>query len=324
MQHNNYSALFSEIINGYSVVKHSFFGNLYLKHFSYADTGEMENIYANFFEEARLNNIPTYKEQEEYIIKENLWTEKDELDILQQESFLSTIRLNYSKEYLNSRRAGVKKTIEDAEVKVNALKLRKDSFISKTAESYANQKSFLHRVSQSFFKDRKLTELINQDIDDDNYEELSKLFYHSNNKLCVENIKKISISTFFINIFHISDNNIYHFYGKPIIELTNYQIDLFSWGKYFKHMMSEHGNFIPSHVQENPDKFMDWIDMRKNAKDARVLGDENDGGSMSIVGANKGDYEILGLQITDNTKLRQKMKEKGGILTKDDLYAIDN
>jgi hypothetical protein len=215
----------------------------------------------------------------------------------------------------------MKQSIDDAELKLTSLKLRKNSYISKTAESYANQKTLNYKISQSFFSDKNCTKNI-EDSEDETYEELISIYYKFQEKFNHENLKRLSISPFFTNIFHMADDNVYNFYGKPIIQLTNHQVDLFMWGRYFKHVLSEHGNTIPKNVQSDPDKLINWIDLRRNAKDARVI-DDDKGGNMTIVGAKKEDYEILGLQITTNTNMSKKLKEKT-ILTKEDLFEMNN
>lgn len=322
MENIQYNALFSEIIQCQSKLKHSVFGEVYLKHFSYSEAGDIETKYFEYLDEAKSNSLPTYKQQEEYIIKEGLWSQNDETDILLQEQFLDSLKLNYSKEYLNSRRIQMKSSIDDAEIKLQSLRLRKESYMSKTAESFANQKTLNYKVSNSFFKDKKLTENISENCDGSEYEEFIGLFYKAQSRLGHDSLKRLSISSVFTNLFYLIEDNIYQFYGKPIIDLSNYQVDLFMWGRYFKHILQEQGNTIPQDVKNNPDKLINWIDLRKNARDARVIDDEKSG-NMSIVGAKKEDYEILGLQITNNTNMNKKLKEKS-ILTKEDLFAMDS
>ena len=322
MENIQYNALFSEIIQCSSRFKHSVLGEVYLKHFSYYEAGDIETKYFEYLDEAKANSLPTYKQQEEYIIKEGLWNESDETDILLQEQFLDSIKLNYSKEYLNSRRIQMKSSIEDAETKLRALRLRKESYMSKTAESFANQKTLNYKVSNSFFKDKKLTENISENCEGGEYDEFITLFYKAQDRLGHESLKRLSISSVFTNLFYLVEDNIYQFYGKPIIDLSNYQVDLFMWGRYFKNVLQEQGNTIPQDVKNDPNRLINWIDLRRNAKDARVIDDEK-GGNMSIVGAKKEDYEILGLQVTNNSNMSKKLKEKG-ILTKEEIFAMDN
>lgn len=322
MESVHYNALFAEIIQSYSLVKHSVLGNLYLKHFSYLEAGDLQTKYFEYLNEAKSRGVLTYKQQEEYIIKEGYWTDADETDILLNEQYLTDIKLTYSKEYLHSRRIQMKKTIEDAELKLMSLKLRKESYMNQTAESYANQKSFSYKIQKSFFKDSNCLTKIDDDLDDSSYTELVSLFHSNQNKFDSDNIKKLSISNFFTNLFALCEDKAYEFYGKPVIALTNHQVDLFMWGRYFKSVLSEHGNSIPQNIQNDPDKLINLIDLRRNAKDARLLDDEK-GGNMTIVGAKKEDYELLGLQVTTNTNMNKKLKEKG-FLSKDDLFAMEN
>lgn len=323
-QQVHYNALFSEIINKFSVIETSNFGKVFVKHLNYSEIGKIEAKYFEFLDDAKSKNILTYKEQESYILKEGFWKDSDENDILIQEKFLSDIKLTYSKEYLNSRRKQIKLSIDSAELKLSSLKLRKQSLMSQTAEDFANKKILNFKINHSIFSDSEFKEKIDtSNLDSSDYNNLIEMFYKNEEKFKNDNIKKLSLSSFFTNIFYLSNDNIFHFYGKPIIELTNYQVDLYMWGRYFKQVLSEYGNSIPKNVQNNPDELINWVELRKNAKDARVIDDEK-GGCTTIVGAKKEDYEILGLQVTDNSRIKQKLKEKGGILTKEDLYKMEN
>ena len=117
---------------------------------------------------------------------------------------------------------------------------------------------------------------------------------------------------FFINSFLISNDDPMIFFGKPIVELTNYQIDIFSTGKFYKSIMSSRGN-PPEEYYENPEKLVEWYE---SSKSVEAIKKQTEGKEAStVVGADK---EEMAEMIKDNPfaidlnkEVRKKMKEKG-------------
>jgi hypothetical protein len=210
----------------------------------------------------------------------------------------------------------MRKEIESAQKDIDKLKLKKEHYIGITAESFANKKFTYYKLTQSYYKDEKLLEKLvgpDSEIDDIYYYELIELYNQFQDKLSGDNLKMLSISPFFTNLFYLCDDNAFNFYGKPIIQLTNYQVDLISLGRYFKNILSNHPN-IPIDVRSKPDELMDWIEIKQNAKDAKVIDENNElGGAGSIVGAQKKDLEMLGITPPKDS-LGDKIKKAGGKL----------
>lgn len=128
------------------------------------------------------------------------------------------------------------------------------------------------------------------------------------------NLKRLSLSSFFRGSFYLCDDKVYDFYGKPIIKLTIYQTDLFQWGMYFKHKLSESKLSIPDDLYEKPDELIEYIDTAQNA--AKILDGDNRknkkhkiGEATSLVGATKEDYQKLKInpaEMIDPAKLEGK------------------
>ena len=319
---DSYRILFSEIISGLSSVSHSFFGRVFIKHFSYLETGNLDSEFNIYLSQYTDKGIPTYKIREKEIIENGFWTQTENDSLTDNLKLISNLRINISKDYLYTRRQNLKDEIKKIEKDINKLRIKKEHYIGETAEYYANKKLTYYKIENSYFKDRdcKIKLLENDEIEDDKYGELIQKYNDFQEKFSGETIKKIAISPFFTNIFYLSEDNAYYFYGKPIINLTMYQSDLFSLGRYFKNILSNNQN-IPGEVRNNPDELMEWIEIQNNAKEQKIIGNDNDegGGAGSIVGANKRDLEVLGIQIDTKNSLSEKLKKNKGIMTKDDL-----
>lgn len=324
---NEYRVIFSEIIGGFSVIHHNQFGPLYIKHLSYLDISNFDVYYHNFFKEARDQKIPTYKEREEYILKNGLWENNDELSLIQNEKMLQDLKITFSKEFLVSKRNKQKIEIESTEQRVNALKLKKNYYIGYTAEAYASNKLHNYRVVNSLYQDSSLSkpfDSLDTDFQEKEFEELCKLYSFFQDRFGGEALKKISISPFFTNIFYLSPDEPNAFYGKPIINLTMYQADLWSYARYFKSIISENSNHIPKEIMNDPDDLMEWIELRNNAKSAGLFDEKEDAGSSSIPGATKEDLNKLGIKTNAVFNLSEELKKKGGKLSTEDLYNLYN
>ena len=322
--HDDYKVIFSQIINGFSAFNHSFFNQVYLKHLTYLDLSNLDVKYSSFLAEAKKSGLSTYQQREKEILIEGFWTPANDSELAQNEKMIQDMKINVSKDYIHSRRQRMKKEIEESEKRIDALKIKKNYYIGRTAEQWANKKFMYHKIIKSFFKDEKCQDLlINDEISDENYDELVELYYEHDQQMNNDNIKKIALSPFFTNIFYLADDNVYAFYGKPIINLTVHQSNIVSYGRYFKHVLSEWGTNIPGEIRNDPEELLDWVEIRTAAKEAKVIGDENDKGGMgSIMGANKDDYRRLGIEVSDKNPLQDALKKSGGFLDKEKLFDM--
>lgn len=324
---SQYQIIFSEILLNFSKVYHSKFGEIYIKHLSYLESGALETQYNIYLSEATKNGVPTFKQRESQVLLEGNWTSKNEAELTSYQTMINNMRSNYSKDFLNSRRKQLKKNIQDNLLELDKLVIKKNFYIGNTAESYANKKITYYRIIHSFFKDSeckiKLIDETIEDLDDKDYLELIELYNKNQDRLGGDNIKKIALSPFFTSLFSLCPDNAYNFYGKPAINLTNYQVILYITGANFRNILSQYGNTLTDDIKSNPDELLDTIEMRQNARDAKIIDDNDDkGGSMSIPGASALDLQKLGIQVTKGNKMQEALKKSGGILTKEQLIEL--
>ena len=318
-----YKSIFFQIINGYTPVYHSCFGHIYLKHLTYIELSQLDVSYTSYLMEAKSKGILTFKEKESQVVRDGLWKDNDEIELDMNQKIVQDLRINYSKDYLASRRKKIKKDIDLFQNKVDALKLKKAYYIGQVAEDFAGVQLIYNKIVNSFFADKKCSQLliVNDEIDEE-YDELRSLYYTTQEKLCQENIKKVALFPFFMNIYTLCQDDAHAFYGKSIVDLTNYQADLASYGRYFKHILSERQD-IPKEVLNDPNQIIEWIEIQDNAKKAGIIGDDDTGdGSKSIVGASSEDLKLLGIKTQERFSLRQELEKHGGKLNSDQLYNL--
>jgi hypothetical protein len=185
----------------------------------------------------------------------------------------------------------------------------------------------------SLFKDQSLKEKFfkesdYEDLDNKEIMVLIKNYNEVNGRFNDRNLKKISLAGYFSNIFYLSQDNPHIFYGKPLVELSFYQIELFSYGRYFKSILSNAKTKPPEYLMTDPDKLIEWYEGSKNVdevlnKNSKVA--QKDNVATSIVGATSEDMKRLGLK-NDNESigidLNKEAAKKGGKLDMQDLIKL--
>ena len=152
-----------------------------------------------------------------------------------------------------------------------------------------------------------------------------KLYNKSVEKFQSNHLKNISVSGFFTNIFYLCENNAHVFFGKPLVNLSFYQLELFGYGRYYKSMIENSEKKPPEHISEDPEKLVEWFESTKSAAETLDKSEAKAGehGATSLVGATKDDLKRLGLDNPGETiSLAKKAAEKGGRLTMDDMMKI--
>jgi hypothetical protein len=155
--------------------------------------------------------------------------------------------------------------------------------------------------------------------------ELIGLYNKSTNKFKSKALRLVSVSGFYTNLFYLCENNAYVFYGKPLVHLTFYQVELFGYGRYYKSMVENSDNKPPEEISRNPQKLVEWFESSKSAKETldKSQASGKEGSAMSLVGASKEDLKRLGLDNPNETiNLAKKAAEKGGRLSMDDLMKL--
>lgn len=320
-----YRQSFSEILVGYSNCFSKEFGEFYIKHLNNLDISEI-NYHSEFYlKEIKQKNIPTFEDKLKTIINDGTWKQDEENKLKDYKSLIFTYEQNKSNQHLKSQRDMWIGEIEKLEKEIKELEYKREYLLGDYAEKFSNKKHNELHVLYSFYKEKELKNKlfsINEfeNLEHEQVKELFGLFSDYINRFNTEIFQKIALSPFFFNLFNLSSENAYHFYGKPIVQLSFYQIEVYSWAGKFRNDLSNYPH-IPPEIMSNPDKLIEYIELNNNYK--KNFGDkEQEGGGGSLVGAKKEDYEMLGIKATGNTKLDEQLKKKGGKLSMADLLKM--
>jgi hypothetical protein len=327
---NKLRILFVDILKGYTV---SYYKNnkVYFKHNTSIDSGDIDHIKQDFIEKAKKNGLPTEEQKEEYIIKEKLWSKENNEEIKKIKFYISGLKQTKSKLFKNEDIDHINKQINEENIKLFNLIAERKDLLGFTVEDYANKKINEYYMFNSLFKDKDLKykffseeefdELENKDLS-----EILEIYNNLNKDYIDKNLKKIALSSYYLSLFNLSDDNPYYMYGKPIVYLTFYQIEIFGYARYFKNILSQAKHKPPDEYYDDPDKLVEWLESSKNVEEMLNKNENNqkktEGAiATSIVGAKKEDLAKIGKD-ENSVSLHKEAERKGGTLSMDDLMKM--
>lgn len=321
----NLRRLFADICRGHSRMDldgSSWFGPkcLYVKHLSHFDQVDIDLERESYYVAAQKRKIPTLAEKMEWLEKKNLWGKKEESELRQHKVYIDNLEKTKG-QVLSAQRKEIEKTLTKAIITYNDLYVKKNKLIGLTCEQYADQKVQNRYVFRSLYKDDKLTNLLFTDKAFDNLEdeELDKwagLYIKFINDFSHDNLKKIAVAHFFTSYFYMTEEYS-NFFGTAMSNLTFYQINLLSYGSYFKSIFQN--NKIPDNIREEPEKIEEFLKKSEAMKKTLSKAGNKEGGRVGLVGATKEDMEIIGVKGDS----RPSILKKGEIGNINDAVKLD-
>lgn len=295
-------------------------------------SAEIDIYRDKYIEMAKSKGLETYDEKYKELLKNKLWTTEQENQINEYKSFIESLKISKSKLTTKKDKLAIDKEIINYESKLYNLIIEKESLIGFTAEKFCNKKVNEYYIFNSLYSDKYLKNLLftQDEFEEIEQAELDKITKIYNDKISVfdqHNLKCIALMPFFINTIIISDDNPYYFYGKPVMELSYYQIDLFTYGKQFKNILQNSKIQPPPEIMHDPNKLLEWFESSQKAQE--IVEKDNTPSdptketmitATSIVGVDSEEYKRLGLE--SNRRLTDEIKKHGGELSAIDLMKI--
>lgn len=316
-----------DILKGHSICE--FLGRkAYIKHLTILDSGEIDFKKEEFREKGLKSGLFSEKEKNDIIIKDKLWSKDKDNEIEELKVYIDNLKQSKRK-LLKSQE--IQELVDLIDININKLDIlikEKKELIGLTAEEYSNRRINEYYIFISMFEDENLKKhffsaLDFEDLDNEQLYALIEIYNNIMSKFNEKNLKKISLSSDYLNLFNLSEGSM-NLYGKPSVNLTFYQIELMSYAKYFKDMLSNAKTPPPKESFADPDKLIEWIESGKNIEEILSKNKSkknNDLVGSSIVGGSKEDIEKI--KTAPNTfSLDKEAEKKGGILTMQDLIKL--
>lgn len=312
--------LFGDVLFGYSTIRYNN-QPVKVKHLSQIDIVDFDIKYNEYFEYAKNFGAPTIKDREQFLLQEGSWTSKKTKEIEDNQRFLINLRETKAKIFRQAEIDQINKTVKEIEDKIRVLENERQELLQCTAESFAQKKITEYQIFKSLLLDDRplFTE---KQFEELSHDDLTSIVLLYNSKFVYFNertFKRIALSNFFLNSFYLCKDNPFTFYGKPIINLTMFQVEVFSHAVYFKHILSNSPNKPPQEVMEDPDKLIDWYNAGKSIKELTDKGTKPE----NITGLTSKDRDLLGIKaVNPHEKLIAAAQKKGGPLSASEIMRI--
>lgn len=323
--------VFTEVIRGLSKMESEQFGTFYIKHLDVFDSEDIDEKNEEYLMYAQNKGLPTEKEKLKQLEEDGLWGEEKQKEIDELVDYIKQLKINKSKFFLKAQIDSVAEQIKNEEEKLQKILSEKIENVGLTAENFASKKINEYYIFKTLYKDKNLE---NKLFTKEEYDELSeshiiyliKKFNYNASRFSARNLKRIALSPFFLNDFYLCEDNPMSYFGRPLVDLTYNQSELFSHAKQFKFMLQDMKHRPSQEIMSDPDKLIEVYDAGKNAEKvmSKVDGESD---ASTIVGATSEDLERLGLQSNEDSAqkgvdLAKEAAKKGGNLSMEELIKL--
>ncbi len=308
-----YTSLVGEIFDGYSVS--AFEGrDVFVKHISIRDQKYIHTYHEKYKNIAVCKGVESKEDREAYLKKEGLWEEADDLKMASLTDEIKNLKKTKDSVFLPSQRESFQKTIEQKAIELYELTSKKAEIVGLTAEGYASKRCNDEMLRFCIFKDAGLSENLHNedefsDLEINQIISLNEIMMNVSEKISEDSIKQAVLKPFF-SMYLSNCEDLKSFYGKPVIELSAYQMKLGMYAKVF-HSIFQYTEDIPDNIREDPDKLMAYSENKRN-KGSNNGGLRDDADASAVFGATKEDMEQVA--DGDSVSLSEAMKESGGKL----------
>jgi hypothetical protein len=295
-----------------------------IKHLSEKELCETNEVYLNEYNSAKKAGLLTEKDKIKILCDDKVWSEEKENEIINLNSELSLKKTTLSKLFIQSQVKNLKNEIKVIEEKLKEINKEREEILGLTVENFAFKKSNQYVIYLSLYNDDK-SKMFNSvdefgDLDESKLIGLIYVYKEFIEMFNLDNIKKLVVSPFFMNTFFLCEDNIFSYFGEPIINLSKNKIDAFSIAKNYKHyLIKSEGN--PPDNYQSLEELVSWYENRPNLNS---LKDKNkDKLGQSYIGATKEEL----MNIASNSKeevvdLSAEAKKAGGNLSFDEILKI--
>tara|TARA_R100000231_G_scaffold115938_1_gene86369 strand:+ start:3023 stop:4000 length:978 start_codon:yes stop_codon:yes gene_type:complete len=315
-----YISLIGEAFDGYTEAV--FEGQtVYVKHVSIRDQRYLHKYHDKYKQLALSKGLQSEEDKLKYVIDEGIWEEKDDLEIEALTSETENLKRTARAVFLQSQRDSINQQIEENRKKIFSLQKKRKEVIGQTADDYADSRSGDEILRFLLFKNKDLTEHF---YTEDEFGELegwqvvaiSKIQKGIQDRLADAVIQKAVLRPFFSMYLSLCED-ISGFYGKPVTELTIYQLRVALFGRMFFNIF-QYTDDIPENIKEDPEKLLAYSENQKN-KDTSAIKD--DAAGSAVFGATKEDVSNLG-GTEGGVSLSEEAKKHGGQLNMEQMMRL--
>jgi len=203
----------------------------------------LDEIQDRFEREAIAKGAKTEAQRLEELRAEGKWSDAKDLDIERQRD--AVWRFEEGRKSIVAPPSVLRShdtQIEGEKKKLLAMMNEKAQLIGLTAENYAQRLVSDHYIIVNLFADKELASPMfrAEDYDefpDSDVEEIMEAYAAAVEPCAEANIRRLAVADFFTSYYHLCNDDLSSFFGKPVCELTYHQVRLGNVARYFKSLM---------------------------------------------------------------------------------------
>jgi len=311
----------SEVLQGVSIVD-SDLGILYFKHLLQEEQREILSKSSIFLKEAKSKGLMTEKEAMDELYSQGMWGHEEEDEIKRYKNEIELNSNSMKAQILPSKIKNLQKAIERLNKKLFKINSDKESLMGLTCEKFVNnqiQKTTIEKIVffDKAFKDPIFDSLyINEKNKEMEIYSLQKDFFQ---KFDDKNISAAVLSDYFSMYLPFSED-VLGLFGKPLVNLTTYQLKMISYGRYFLNIFKNSSKEIPENVAKDPELLVNFYQNQKTER-TQTKSQHGEGGS-AYFGANEEDLESLKSDNERAVNLSEEVKKRGGSLNMQEMMKL--
>lgn len=322
MSDEEYIGIVGEIFDGYT--EFEYLGStVYLKHFSIRDQRYIHRYYEKYKSIALNKGIPSEEGMLLQLKEDGLWSDKEEDKIASLKSEVDNLLNTQKKLILPSQKKDMQKSIDEKRYELNKLLITRRDVVGKTAEDYGSTRANEEFIRYIIYKDAALTKHYFTDeqfanLSDTEIEPLLKEHEACGKRLNEENIQHCVLRDFF-NMYISQTEDVSAFYGKPIVQLSAYQLKLALYARIFFNIF-QYNEDIPEHIKKDPSAVLNFSENKRN-KTSSTNFTNKESAATAVFGATQEDLEFIDPN-AKTIKLSDEIKKQGGSMNMEQLIEL--
>jgi len=311
----------SEILQGVTVVRGSF-GSIYFRHLSQVEQREIISESKFFEKEATSKGLPSEKESLRQVIDQGMWSLEDESKIENLKEEIQGLKKLISQTFLPSKKKEILKKIEERERILFLMQSEREELVGLTSEKYSRNKIQKNIINKILFYDREFKKnvyddlYINENLKEAELYRLQRDFFE---KFKDSSISKAVLSDYFSMYLPFCED-VLGVFGKPLADLTSYQLKLISFARYFLNIFKNSQKDIPDNIAKDPELLVDFYQSQRSDSSRKDRSSED--GASTYFGATKEDIEAIKKEDENAVILSDEIKKKGGSLNMKQMMEL--
>lgn len=323
MNEEFYISIVGEIFDGYTECQF-LDRSVYFKHLTVKDQRYLHLYYERYKKKAIERGVDLEEDILKKVKKDGLWTDDDDVKIENIRKELENLKTTKKSLFLNSQKESVQKTIDNQESEYYKLISKRKEIVGKTAEDYATNMASIEMIRYFVFDSPDLdkhafTKEEFDEMDDDQLFKLKLLQTNVNEKLNELDIQKAVLRPFF-NMYLSFCDNAHDFFGKPLVDLSVFQMRLVLFGRIFNSIF-QYTEDIPDDIREDPERLLAFSEAKSN-KDKGKSFIKDDAAGSAVFGSTPDDVKDLAESGGKAIKLSDEIKNAGGHLTMEQMIKL--